>query len=424
MKQKKFLILPVLIYCIINCISDNKIFARECREGYGAFIVYDKNHPEAPVINKRHFKENIYPVLVAATFPVNTDPVISNIYYSSYNPELSDTINLERAFMRSPYRLVFLPRTLYELMYFYFVRKVEHIDLEVSMDFHAGLRWDVYNGSELNSGRVNVIRETINREPLKDAYYKFNNWALGYLREKVFEEGDLRKGVTIYLTSEKIESIVRTLYGKCLSEFSIGKEYFFLQAVEQECKVSSSTYILYQAMSEGTKAKTISMLYGDAGHTTCDPYSGSYNSGLFGGWLGGDSHASTGARFLIMDEKIKIPGFMLPLNRSSLREKKGLGNSFHVPPIPIIATLHSKGELWHPRGKVMVPETDDKRCREEDPVVRGIANLGGTAVRISKLPWLQLNRGTKWPFSEILLSSLVYEQMIRTIGINFVRPED
>lgn len=320
----------------------------------------------------------VYPDLIGVTFPMSGDRAVMTALVPEYDPAKGPREYLKDRYKSSRFVFVYLPRTVYDYLYFIYYANEVYTDKNPkpsgggmpkeaveTPDFAMYVAW--------SKGQQTALTDYFVAQAMAPAvlerHQAFNAWGLQWLMKK---DGSLHNrlkekepGSVVRFDTDHLKRLVEDLTQKNKGTKPSNLNEVLKRVVEEENKDKNDRVtFLTRYTKDGPKGMNYPTIKDKAsGDLTAHTFSMSFGSGIFAAAHGSDQHACT---YVHLDKK---DTFIMPVQIADYREGKGTEGVFFIPPYPAVLQQHmGLNELWHPRSRIFVVEG------EATPTVEGIGD--------------------------------------------------
>jgi hypothetical protein len=320
-----------------------------------AETIFYKNNNE-PITDSEH--EVLYKIKLQYQFPMSTR-------YSWECPDNEIEViqqEIDKKLPNSGINVVFLPTTLYELLFIHFVETNKN-NLEDAtgglLSYQVGRSYSGYAVSESykHAEDVHLLKE------LKECHFIFNNYVVHFLKERgvILSEAIPAHILTNILSDSSVLHAVNQFFNR---NFMDRVTNFFFNKVQNLARDIERVILQEQEAHNNNKF----LLY--RGTNTIEKYQGhiqslSFGSSLFSGCFFEQGATAGYGLFFIKGATPYLYwlqcnyGYVLPVDKKDYR----LGNPenlFYIPPIMTIVGMLGQGEFFHPRSKVLIDSNNSR----------------------------------------------------------------
>ncbi|MGC4068379.1 MAG: hypothetical protein QM784_27790 [Polyangiaceae bacterium] len=380
-----------------------------------------------PAIDTPLFAQ-LYPSMIGCTFPITGEPTLASTLCPDYDPRRRGQHILVKRFGGMGCRFLFVPRTLFCLLYHVFVSVIEPETVSNSirptkispkqLQLQDASMYLAYKNTD---NVLTYFSDVVNEQKTFCPHYAhFNAWALAFLSERghhILQTLHLVPDQITYFTPELACQAALPLVQMLRHKKTEAVTLAVTNLIKAELQAPQCTFLTRFNESTGI---CIAERKGGTGAYTGHSFSNSFGADLFAAAFGegADHHANTLGS--VGNHLI----FAVPINIADYRNRRGVAACFWIPPYPSpCQAFCGMNELWHPRSRVLLLA----KKRPEDQYAFGISNYSlGSLSRNSSIitadviPWMWYH--TRLSLKEMIQLSEQVEKYIGTQAITLAKP--
>jgi hypothetical protein len=370
----------------------------------------------------------LYPSMIGCTFPITGEPTFASTLCPDYDPRRRGQHILVRRFSGMGCRFLFVPRTLFCLLYHVFVSVIEPDTVSSSIRPTKNSPKQL-NGQDVlmylaftrTKNVLNYFSDVVDEQKTYCHHYvHFNAWALAFLSERghhILQTLHLVPDRITYFTPELACQAALRLVPMLRHKKPEAVALAVTNLIKAELQAPECTFLTRFNESTGI---CIAEKKNRTGNYTGHSFSNSFGADLFAAAFGegADHHANTLGS--IGDHLI----FAIPVNIADYSRRQGVAACFWIPPYPSpCQAFCGMNELWHPRSRILLLA----KKAPEDLHAFGISNysLGrlsrnSLTITADLIPWLWYH--TQLSLKEMIQLSERVEQYINAQAITLAKP--